>query len=316
MTDPTRLSVRVGVGLSPGSGAALADDSFWKLIETLEEVGYDSLWLSDSARRGGLAPLVTLAAVAARTQRLKLGMNVLVLPPRNPVLLACELATVDALSGGRLLPTGGLGLDEPRELEAMGVAREERTARLEESVAIIRALWGGEPVTRPGRFWSLTETRIAPAPHRAKLEFWLGGRAPAALRRIGRIADGWLGSFVGPGEFGEKVELIRAAAAEAGRTIDEDHYGTTIFSAPSAAEIPLSTARLLDRRPELARDDHVACGADATRALLERFIDHGATKFVLIPLAGDSAAWLRELYPSVIAPLEERGAPRSGSRSR
>jgi probable F420-dependent oxidoreductase len=314
--DPGTLSVRVGVGLSPMSGSALRDGSFWELIETLEDVGYDSLWLSDSARRGGLAPLPTLAAVAARTTRLKLGTNVLVLPPRNPVLLACELATVDALSDGRLLPAGGLGLDEPRELEAMGVAREERTARLEESVAIIKALWGGEPVTRPGRFWSLTETRIAPAPYRAKLELWLGGRAPAALRRIGRIADGWIGSFVGPVEFGEKVDVIRAAAAGAGRTIDEDHYGTTIFSTPSAEEIPATAGRLLDRRPDLARSEHVACGAEETRALLQRFIDHGATKFVLIPLAGDPIAWLRDLHPQVIAPLEQRGAARSSQTVR
>jgi probable F420-dependent oxidoreductase len=308
-----RLSVRVGVGISPLAGAGLGDGSFWQFVDTLEEVGYDSLWLSDGARLGGLAPLPTLAAVAARTQRLKLGTNVLVLPARNPVILARELATVDALSGGRLLPAGGLGAQIPRELEAMGVAPGERTARLEESVAIIKALWSGEPVTLRGRFWSLTDVTISPRPHRAKLELWLGGLAPAALQRIGRIADGWLGSFVGPDAFGEKVELIRAAAAQAGRTIDDDHYGTTIFSAPTADEIPERAARLLDRRPEVARADHVACGADDTRALLQRFIAHGATKFVLIPVARDTGAWLRELYPSVIAPLEATGAFRAAA---
>ena len=302
-----RLSVRVGVGPSPVADAdGLRDGTFWEFIRTLEETGYDSLWLSDGAR--ALAPLPTLAAVAARTTRLKLGMNVLVLPPRNPVLVAREWATIDALSDGRLLPAGGLGVEQPREIEAMGVAREERTARLEESVAIIKALWTGEPVTHHGRFWSLTDVTIAPRPRRAKLELWLGGLAPAALRRIGRIADGWLGSFVGPDEFGEKVELIRAAAAEAGRTIDDDHYGTTIFSAPSADEIPQRVGRVLDRRPEVARDDHVACGASETRALLERFIARGATKFVLIPIADEPSAWLSELWPRAVAPLEVAGA--------
>ena len=153
------------------------------------------------------------------------------------------------LSDGRLLPAGGLGVEQPGEIEAMGVARGERAARLEESVAIIKALWTGEPVTHRGRFWSLTDVTIAPRPRRAKLELWLGGLAPAALRRIGRIADGWLGSFVGPEEFGEKVELIRASAAEAGRTIDEDHYGTTIFSAPSTDEIPQRVRRVLAAGP-------------------------------------------------------------------
>ncbi len=311
-----RLSVRVGVGLSPFSFQGLQDGAFWDYVGTLEDVGYDSLWLSDGARLGGFAPLPALAAVAARTQRLKLGTNVLVMPPRNPVLLARELATVDVLSGGRMLPAGGLGVDVPRELEAMGIAREERTARLEESVAIIKALWSGEPVTMQGRFWSLSDVTLAPRPSRSRLEFWLGGRAPAALRRIGRIADGWLASFTGPDEFGAGVDLIRATAAEHRRTIDEDHYGTTIFSAPDASEIPAAAAPLLDRRPGLAREDHVASGAEATRELLERFIARGATKFVLIPLASDPAGWLRELFPRAIAPLEQRGAAPRAHNSR
>ena len=194
-----KLSVRVGVGTSPFAGDGLADGTFWELVETLEATGYDSLWLSDTARLGGVAPLPVLAAVAARTERIKLGTSVLVLPPRNPVLLARELATVDALSGGRMLPAGGLGVNLPAELEAMGVPRGERAARLEESVRIIKALWPGEPVTLRGRFWSLTDVTLTPRPRRAKLEIWLGGSAPAALRRIGRIADGWLASFVEPG---------------------------------------------------------------------------------------------------------------------
>jgi probable F420-dependent oxidoreductase len=309
MAVAERLSVRVGVGTNPFAGDGLADGSFWRLVQTLEATGYDSLWLSDTAHLGGVAPLPVLAAVAARTERLKLGTSVLVLPPRNPVLLARELATVDALSGGRMLPAGGLGIDLPEELEAMGVARDERVARLEESVGIIKDLWSGEPVTRRGRFWSLTDVTLAPRPRRRRLELWLGGRAPAALRRIGRIADGWLASFVGPDELAAGADVIRASAAEHGRAIDEDHYGATVFSAPTAGEIPARAAALLDRRPGLAREDHVAVGVDATRALLERFLAAGATKFVLIPLADDPAAWLRELFAPVIAPLEAAGAP-------
>jgi alkanesulfonate monooxygenase SsuD/methylene tetrahydromethanopterin reductase-like flavin-dependent oxidoreductase (luciferase family) len=188
------------------------------------------------------------------------------------------------------------------------VPRAERGPRLEESVAIIKALWSGEPVTHRGRFWSLQEITLSPEPHRKTLELWLGGRAPAAMRRIGRIADGWLASFIGPREFGAKVETIRASAAQAGRTIDEDHYGTTIFSARPGEEIPAAVAALLDRRGDLARSDHVAVGAGATRELLQRFIGRGATKFVLIPLARDPTAWLRELYPAVVEPLERLGA--------
>lgn len=228
----SRLSLRVGVGVPPGTPAPGGTTALWDLVDTLEEVGYDSIWISDSGARGAFAPLPTLAAIATRTERLKLGTNVLVLPPRNPVTVAREMATIDALSDGRLLPAGGLGVVEPRELEAMGVRSKDRPARLEESVAIIKALWGGEPVSYEGRFWQLRDVTLAPRPRRARLELWLGGRAPAAMRRVGRIADGWLGSFIGPAEFALKAEMIRESAAAAGRSIDADHYGTTIWSAP------------------------------------------------------------------------------------
>lgn len=319
MTAEERLSVRVGVGISP-LDPDLEQNSLWGLVELLEEVGYDSIWLSDSPlRAGSLAPLPTLAAIAARTERLKLGTNVLVLPHRNPVVLARELATVDVLSGGRLLPAGGLGIDLPGELEATGVDRSERGRRTEESLAVIKALWGGAPVTRRGSFWSLTDVTLSPAPTRRKLEFWLGGRAPAALRRIGRVADGWLASFVSPAELGAGIAVIRGAAAEAGRSIDADHYGTLIFSAPTADELPPRGNPVLDRRADLDRAEHVAAGLENTRALLERFIEQGASKFVLMPVTRDPQAWLRELFGAVIEPLESAGAPlkdrSSGRRS-
>ncbi len=298
------LTVRVGVTWGPFGREAFSREDFWDTVDLMEELGYDSIWLSDSANLGGLAPLPALAAIAVRTERLKLGIGVLVLPPRNPVLLARELATVDFVSNGRLLPAGGLGLDAPAELEAMGVAREDRAARMEESVAIVKALWPGEPVTFRGRFWSLSDIALSPRPVRGKLEFWLGGRAPAALRRIGRIADGWLGSFVAPQEFGGMADLIRASAAQAGRSIDEDHYGATVFALPSEDELPARAARLLALRPELAREDHIAFGAEELRGLLERFRAAGASKFVVVPIARDMAGWLREIYAEAVAPVE------------
>jgi len=301
-------SVRVGVGWSPWDGDGLGDGRFWTAVETMEELGYDSLWLSDTAGLGGAAPLPALAAVAARTTRLKLGTSVLVLPPRNPVLLARELATVDVISGGRLLPAGGLGIDLPAELAAMGVAREERAARLEEAVTIIKALWPGDPVTREGRFWSLEDVSLSPRPTRRRLEFWLAGTAPAALRRIGRVADGWLASQVGPEEFGTMVGVIKAAAADAGRSIDEDHYGATLFAAPAAGDVPPGALELLQRRPGVTREDHIAFGAPELRELLARFVAAGALKFVVIPLARDLHGWLEEMYTEAIAPVERSAA--------
>lgn len=294
-----RLSVRVGLSYTG------PPDGLLPFAEQAEAQGFDSLWLVDSPRLGALAPLPALAAVGARTERLKLGTNVLVLPPRNPLALAREMAAVDALSAGRLLPAGGLGADLPAERQALGVRREDRVARMEECVAVLRRLWTGQPVTHAGRFYELDGITLSPAPSKPRLELWLGGRAPAALRRIGRIADGWLGSFVGPEELGRGVELIRASAREAGRTIDEDHYGTSIFAAPSADEIDGPLAALLARgRPELRREDHVTTSLDELRTLLWRFREQGATKFVLLPAARDPHAWLERLR-EVVEPFEE-----------
>jgi probable F420-dependent oxidoreductase len=298
------LSVRVGVGWGLFDPEPKAE-RLWRAVDAMEKIGYDSIWLSDTATRPDLAPLPTLAAIAARTQRLKLGTGVLVVPPRNPVLLARELATIDLLSDGRLLPAAGLGIDEPREREAMGVDGGERAARLEEALAVIRMLWPGEPVTFEGRFTQLTDVRLSPKPKRRKLEMWLGGQAPKALERIGRIGDGWLASFVAPEDFEHKADVIRAAAAAAGRSIDEDHYGMTLFAARAERDVPAGVATLVARRPGLRLEDCVATSSAGLRELLERFRAAGATKFVVFPLAGDDPeGWLAELFEQAVAPVE------------
>ena len=305
------MSVRVGIGIGPFGGDDVSPGGLLRYVERVEELGYDSIWLSDSATMAGPAPLPALAAIAARTTRLKLGTSVLVAPARNAVLLAKELATVDALSAGRLLPAFGLGIDSEPEAGAIGVVRAERAARTEEAIEIVRLLWSGGPVTYEGRFASLAGVTLSPAPLRPSLDIWLGGSSPAALRRTGRLADGWLGSFVSPEELTGCVQRIVEAAGEAGREIDDDHYGTTLFAAPSQASLSPAALSLLGLRPGLALDDHVAIGARALRELLERFVEAGASKFVVVPIAADLSAWLEELRVEAVAPVEEiTGVPR------
>jgi probable F420-dependent oxidoreductase len=297
--DP--LSVRVGIGWNPLDRANAGRPLFWRTVELLEQLGYDSLWLSDTATRGGAAPLPLLAAVAARTERLKLGTSVLVVPARNPLLLAKELATVDVISGGRIFPAFGIGQALPAELAALGVPRAERGARLEECVRIVRELWRAEPVTYRGRFCTLEHVTLTPRPTRPRLEIWLSGSTPAAVRRVGRLADGWLASSIAPDTFAELVHLIRAEAAEAGRAVPEDHFGTVLFVA--AAEAEAEGLRALRR--EAGRPlPPVAIGAEGTRSLLHEFRDAGATKFVLYPLSADPRPLLEELKRSVVDPFE------------
>jgi probable F420-dependent oxidoreductase len=297
------LSVRVGVGWNPLHRDAIGRPVFWETVELLEELAYDSLWMSDTATRAGPAPLPMLAAVAARTERLKLGTSVLVVPPRNPVLLAKELATIDLISGGRLFPAFGIGAPVPAELSALGVPREERGARLEECVHIVGALWGGEPVSYSGQFNTLEGVTLTPRPTRPRIEIWLGGSTAAAVRRIGRIAHGWLASSISPAAFGELVEVLRDEAAAHDRVVPEDHFGTVLFVAESAEQAQdLLQAQRRGGRAIAA--ETVAVGMDGARSLLYRFRTAGATKFVLYPLAADPRTVLRELKREVIDPFE------------
>jgi probable F420-dependent oxidoreductase len=242
-----------------------------------------------------------LAAVAARTERLKLGTSVLVAPPRNPLLLAKELATVDVISGGRLFPVLGIGQAAPEELAALGVPREERGARLEECMAVVRELWRGEPVTFDGRFSRLDHVTLSPRPTRPRIELWLGGSTPPAVRRVARVADGWLASAISPARFGELVGLLRKEAAAAGRTVPEDHFGTVLFAAATEDE----AAPLQERERRTGKElPAVAVGADGVRALLHAFRDAGATKFVLYPLSPDPRALFERLKHEVVDEFE------------
>src|SRR3954451_22693834 len=128
------LTIRVGVAPPPQLRAV---DEFWRFVDALEELGFDSIWLSDSATRAGLASVPALEAIAARTRRLKLGANVFVLPARNPVLLAKELVAIDASSSGGLLRAGAPGVAEPVERGALAVGRGDRVPRLEEALEVI-----------------------------------------------------------------------------------------------------------------------------------------------------------------------------------
>src|SRR3954452_58034 len=295
------LTIRVGIAPPPQLRTI---DELWRFVDALEELRYDSIWLSDSATRTGLASVPALAAIAARTQRLKLGANVFVLPARNPVLLAKELATIAPRSRGPLRPAGGLGVEEPVERGALAIGRGDRVPRLEEALEVIRLLWSGSPVSYEGPTCRLDGGRPRPRPTRPRLEFWLGGRARPALERIGRLADGWIASFVSPEELARGSDIIRATARDAGRSIDEDHYGTTIFVAESEEDAAALTPRLHTLRQDLPTADAVATGTDAARGLLERFVAAGASKFVVIPVARDPAAFLETLRAEVVGPLE------------
>ena len=163
--------------------------------------------------------LATVVHVAARQQSLRIGISVVVVPMRNAVELAKELATIDVLSGGRLIVGIGGGWDEA-EYGHLGLADrfKQRGAYMNEAIAIWRHLWGGGQGPFEGRFHSFDEVRFGPLPVQgAELEIWVGGRDDAALRRAGRLGNGYHSSSTGPSNYAPRVPIIKAAAAEAGR---------------------------------------------------------------------------------------------------
>jgi probable F420-dependent oxidoreductase len=288
------VAVKVKFGVGPGIRTTFAEPrSFGGFVDLLEQLRFDSLWLSDRANGGSIDPMSALAFAAGRTERLKLGTSTLVVPGRNPMLLARELASLDALSGGRFLPAFGLGTADPREHQAFGVRRQERGAWFDEAVPLIRRLWREDSVTHDGPRFSVTDLSVRPKPV-GRMEVWIGGRSPREYDRAGRLADGWLGSFQTPDESGFAREQIEQACARHERSIDDDHYGMVLLYARTEIGPPVRTFAAA-ARPDLTVADLVPTGEEALRAMVRRYVAHGITKFVLIP-AGTPDDWSDELH--------------------
>ena len=275
------MKVRIGYGL--GTRASVDGDRFAELVDTLEQLRFDSLWLSERVTGECPDPIVALAVAAGRTTRMKFGFSVLVVPGRNPMLLAKELATLDRLSNGRLLPAFGLGAVDPGEHQAFGVAREERAKRFDEVVPLLHRFWTGEPVDHAGPFHHYEGAVVRPVPHQDPLEIWLGGIAPSELKRCGRLGDGWLPSFCTPDDVRDGMIVINRVAAEHDRAIDPEHFGALI----PYCDGPLPdvvAAGLAKRRPGVDLSEVVATGLPELRALIGRHIEAGGSKFVVIPM--------------------------------
>lgn len=286
------MKIRIGFGLGTRTLTNGAE-SFGPFVDDLERIGYDSLWVSERIHGPAPDPLVAMSFAAGRTTRLKFGMSVMVLPGRNPVLLAKELASLDRLSGGRLLPAFGLGAVDPREQQAFGVRREDRGPIFNESLPLLRRLWTEDHVDHDGRFFQLQDITIEPKPVQQPPDVWLGGLAPSELRRIGRLGDGWLPSFCAADDIAAGLPVITDEAARHDRTIDPEHIGALV--AYREGPLPdLLAAFIAKRRPDIDPDTIIPQGLPALRATIEQMIEVGASKFVVLPLV-EPADWTGEL---------------------
>lgn len=291
-----QISYRVGIMPGPWPAGKDGASFLWTLADLCERSAIDSLWLSDrlSSPIPVPEPLTTLAAVAARTRRLKFGPSVLVLPFRTPVTVAKALATIDYLSGGRLLPAVGVGAEPPPAFEASGVPFAERGQRADEMIQILRRLWQEDEVSFRGAFYRLDRVTVLPKPAQQPLPLWVGGKSEPAQRRAGRLGDGWIPSLITPEQFARGVERVRHHAAAAGREVPADHFGALINTV--LAESPAAGWRLADphlprgRVDEATLRDAVAFGpADVVAEKIAQYIARGGSKFILRPLCPPEA---------------------------
>ena len=270
------MKIRFGVS----SGNAIAD--LPRAIDRLESAGVDSLWFSELVYTPAVDPFAGMAYTLGRTERLKVGTSVAVLPGRNPVLVAKALASLAALGPKRVLPAFGLRPASPAEWDLFPVPDGQRAAVFDEALHVVRAMLTGDEVTFAGRFFQLTAASLGIRPP-VPVDIWLGGSAPAAFRRIGRLADGWLGSFLTPEEARGAKESIERAAAEAGRAIEPDHFGLSLAVADGGLPDAV-VAGVRARRPDADPAELLAGDWQQLHRQLDCLIAAGLSKFVIRPL--------------------------------
>ena len=239
--------MEIGVHL-PHIGPLANRDALIDFARFAEERGFDSLWVSDHVvvprtitsaypySPDGrfpippdlpfLEPLATLLFAAAVTQRARLGTSILVVPMRNPVIAAKQLATLDALSNGRAILGAGAGWMQ-EEFELLDVPFEHRGARLDDYLRVIKALWTEDRPSFHGTYYSIDDVGFAPKPTtKPHPPIWIGGHGARALRRAGELGDAWHAAYAGPDVVSKQYQDVRRYAEAAGR--DPDSVALTV----------------------------------------------------------------------------------------
>jgi len=305
------MTIAVGVGLMEFPFDTM--DGFWRWVDLCEQGGIDSIWQTDRlvSRAPILECMTALAAIAGRTRRIKFGVNVVSVAMREPVLLAKQCATVDALSQGRLLPGFGIGSPRGPEWTAMHLDPGTRGRKTDEALEIISRLWSGEKLDYAGRHFQLTGAQIAPLPVQPDLPMWIGGSSEAAVRRTAKYGTGWQAGAETPETVGQMIAAIREASAAAGRPVDDDHYGAAFAYRFGGSDDP-GVAKVMDQyKARTGRDarDYFAMGdAQVIMQRLASYVEAGASKFILRPAAdGDTDMYaqtkrlIEEVLPLVAA---------------
>lgn len=284
-----RDSVVLGMSLPHRAAEVISPAIVVDVARRAETLGFADLWVSDNTidRALCLDPLTVLSWVAAATTRIGLGVAVLVLPTYHPIHVAQQVATLDQLSGGRVVL--GVGLGRPDEYAAFQIPTDRRVRRFSEAIEVIRALWESRPVTFQGDIFQLDGVTIGMRPLRPP-PIWFGGAHPGAIRRAARLADGWMGGGgTSTASFVAAVPQLRAELEQAGRDPATFPISKRVFVSVhdhadgARAELARWFSEVY-RSPDALEDAGVFGTPEQVGEQLHALVSAGATHLVLNPV--------------------------------
>jgi probable F420-dependent oxidoreductase len=294
-----------------------------KDIEALEARPIDSLWAGGhiASRNPSPEAMLGLARLAAVTERVHVGTSILLLPLYPPALVAKQVADLDRATGGRVILGVGVGGEYPQEFRAMEVPIEERGRRTNEMIPLIRQLWTAEPVTHHGRYYTLEDVRIHPAPVQpGGPRVIVAGRQEAAMRRAATLGDGWFPYLYSPRRYASSVATVQQSAAEAGRDLSSFDWYVWVFlninpdGQLAREEAARSMGGTYDQDFSKMVDSVAAAGTPAeVAAKVHDFYDAGARYFVFsaATAGADPRPVLDRLFGEVVPSLHEHAAAHS-----
>ena len=298
-------------------GAAALPEPGREWLAAVERLPVDSVWQGGhvlSPRSTGEA-VTRLALMTAWTERVRVGTAILLLPLYHPVVVAKQLADLDVWSGGRVSVGVGVGGEFPKEFEALGVPLEERGARTDEAMAVLRALWRGGPVSHDGRFFSLDEAelRTVELPGRSGRSggppLIVSGRKAPAMRRAARLGDGWMPYLVSPDAYARSVTAIEGEARAAGRSLDGFEWLLYLYCSirHDGDRARDDVARFLggaygDKPRELLDRVAPAGTPEEVAARVQAYVDAGARHVVISPAAPEDTLEVVTLAAEEVLP--------------
>ena len=308
--------VRFGISVGGFSGEVPGREALIELARKAEAVGFDSVQVGDHIQWHApiLEATALMATFAAVTERVRIVSDVIILPLRDPVLIAKTIASLDVLSGGRVIFGIGVGGDHPADFAAMRIPMKERGSRANESLEIVKGLWANERFSYEGKHFSIRDVKISPRPLQPSIPIWVGGTSEMALRRAARYGDGWIAAFSSVGKFARLSADLRALLQEGGRPAEGFTLGVYLFANvdDDAARARAVAARYVDRvyRLEGAQIVERFGAVGPVGACIERvlaYVEAGAD-YIVLGQVSDPRDWPRQLdaYGEIIEEVRRR----------